>query len=60
MTQPVYRYSLHKLNIGLYSDYTPSRRRYLARPRAYNHDIRCPECGSNRMPRNDASPGRQV
>ena len=32
----------------------------MARPRAYNHDIRCPECGSNRMPKNGASPGRQV
>ena len=32
----------------------------MARPRAYNHDIRCPECGSNRMPKNGSSRGRQV
>ena len=32
----------------------------MARPRAYNHDIRCPECVSNRMPKNGASQGRQV
>ena len=32
----------------------------MARPRAYNHDIRCPECGSNWMPKNGTSKGRQV
>ena len=32
----------------------------MARPRAHNLDICCPECGSNRMPQNGASPGRQV
>ena len=32
----------------------------MARPPAYNHDIRCPECGSNRMPKNGASLDRQV
>ena len=32
----------------------------MARPRAHNLDICCPECGSNRMPQNGVSPGRQV
>ena len=32
----------------------------MARPCAYNHDIRCPECGSNWMPKNGTSKGRQV
>lgn len=29
-------------------------------PRAYRHDIRCPECVSNRMPQNGASQDRRV
>ena len=32
----------------------------MARPRAYKHGIRCPECGSNWMPRKGTSQGRQV
>ena len=32
----------------------------MARPRAYSHAVRCPECGSNRMPRNGAAQGCQV
>ena len=32
----------------------------MARPRAYSYDIRCPECGSNRMPKNGTSKNRQV
>ena len=32
----------------------------MARPRVYHHDVRCPECGSNRMPKDSASKGRQV
>ena len=32
----------------------------MARPRVYRHDVRCPECGSNWMPKDGASQGRQV
>ena len=32
----------------------------MARPRIYSHHIRCPYCGSNRMPRNGTAQGRQV
>ena len=32
----------------------------MARPRVYRHDVRCPECGSNRMPKDGTSKGRQV
>ena len=32
----------------------------MARPRVYRHDVRCPEYGSNRMPKDGASTGRQV
>ena len=32
----------------------------MARPRVYRHDVRCPECGSNRMPKDGTSQGRQV
>ena len=32
----------------------------MARPRAYSRDIRCPACGSNQMPKNGTSKGRQV
>ena len=26
----------------------------MARPRVHRHDVRCPECGSNRMPKDGA------
>ena len=32
----------------------------IARPRAYRHDVRCPEYGSNRTPKDGTSKGRQV
>ena len=32
----------------------------MARPRVCPHEVRCPECGSNRMPKDGASKGRQV
>ena len=32
----------------------------MARPRVYRHQVRCPECGSNRMPKDGHSKGRQV
>ena len=32
----------------------------MARPRVYRHDVRCPECGSNWMPKDGTSKGRQV
>ena len=32
----------------------------MARPRVCRHDVRCPECGSSRMPKDGASKGRQV
>ena len=32
----------------------------MARPRVHRHDVRCPECGSNRMPKDGTSQGRQV
>ena len=32
----------------------------MARPRVYRHQARCPECGSNRMPKDGHSKGRQV
>ena len=32
----------------------------MARPRVYRHVVRCPECGSNRMPKDGTSKGRQV
>ena len=32
----------------------------MARPRVYRHDVRCPECGSNWMPKDGTSQGRQV
>ena len=32
----------------------------MARPRVYRHQVRCPECGSNRMPKDGQSKGRQV
>ena len=32
----------------------------MAGPRVYRYDVRCPECGSNRMPKDGASKGRQV
>ena len=32
----------------------------MARPRVYCHDVRYPECGSNRMPKDGTSKGRQV
>ena len=32
----------------------------MARPRVYRHQARCPECGSNRMPKDGYSKGRQV
>ena len=32
----------------------------MARPRVYHHDVRCPECGSNWMPKDGTSKGRQV
>ena len=32
----------------------------MARSRVYRHDVRCPECGSNRMPKDGTSKGRQV
>ena len=32
----------------------------MARARIYSDDIRCPACGSNWMPRNGTSKGRQV
>ena len=32
----------------------------MARPRVYRHDVRCPECGSNWMPKDGKSQGRQV
>ena len=32
----------------------------MARPRVYRHHIRCPACGSNRMPKHGTSKGRQV
>ena len=30
----------------------------MARPRVYSHDVRCPSCGSNRMPKSDTAKGR--
>ena len=32
----------------------------MARPRFYRRQARCPECGSNRMPKDGHSKGRQV
>ena len=32
----------------------------MARPRVYRHQARCPECGSNLMPKDGHSKGRQV
>ncbi len=32
----------------------------MARPRVYRRQARCPECGSNRIPRDGHSKGRQV
>ena len=32
----------------------------MARPHVYRHDVRCPECGSNWMPKDGASKGCQV
>ena len=32
----------------------------MARPRVYRHQVRCPECGSNRMPKDGHSKGRRV
>ena len=32
----------------------------MARPRVYRYDVRCPECGSNWMPKDGTSKGRQV
>ena len=32
----------------------------MARPRVWRHDVRCPECGSNWMPKDGTSKGRQV
>ena len=32
----------------------------MARPRVYRHQARCPECGSNRMPKDGHSKGRQI
>ena len=32
----------------------------MAHPRVYRHDVRCPECVSNRMPKDGTSKGRQV
>ena len=32
----------------------------MARPRVYHHDVRCPECGSNWVPKDGISEGRQV
>ena len=32
----------------------------MAHPRVYRHDVRCPECGSNWMPKDGTSKGRQV
>ena len=32
----------------------------IACPRAYRHDVRCPEYGSNRTPKDGTSKGRQV
>ena len=32
----------------------------MAHPRVYRHDVRCPECGSDWMPKDGASKGRQV
>ena len=32
----------------------------MARPRVYRHQARCPECGSNWMPKDGHSKGRQV
>ena len=32
----------------------------MARPRVYRHQVRCPECGSNWMPKDEHSKGRQV
>ncbi len=32
----------------------------MARPRAYNHDIRCPHCGSNWTPKDGRSRRKQT
>ena len=32
----------------------------MARPRVYRHDVRYPECGSNRMPKDGTAKGLQV
>ena len=32
----------------------------MARPRAYNHDVRCPHCGSNWTPKDGHSKGKQT
>ena len=32
----------------------------MPRPRAYNHDIRCPHCGSNWTPKDGHSRGKQT
>ena len=32
----------------------------MARPRTYNHDIRCPHCGSNWTPKDGHSRGKQT
>ena len=32
----------------------------MAGPRVHRYDVRCPECGSNRMPKDGTSKSRQV
>ena len=32
----------------------------MARPRAYNHDVRCPHCGSTWAPKDGHSKGKQT
>ena len=32
----------------------------MVRPRVYRHNVRCPECGSNRMPKDGTFKGCQV
>ena len=53
--------SLHKPICG-YSRIIPSHPRGAAKARwrADSHDIRCPGCGSDRMPRNGTAKGRQI
>ena len=53
------RYFQHKLAIWVIIGLSPFRRRCQhGAPRVYRHDVRCPECRSNRMPKDGTSKGK--